>query len=320
MNPVLQSPDPASVKRLCGRVGVLCGGLSPERDISLQSGEAVHAALAAAGLEAVILDMGTEPLAQLHSAAIQSAFLVLHGPGGEDGSMQALLEALRIPYTGSGVAASALALDKYRSKLLWQGLGLPTAPFELLRAQSDWVAVLQRLGGRVCVKPAREGSSLGMSYADSPAALREATALALEHDRQVIAERWLPGREFSVAVLAGCALPAIELRMPEPFYTYEAKYLSAETEYLCPAPLQDAALVELERISLAAFDSLGCAGWGRVDVRMDESGAFQLLEVNGAPGMTAHSLVPMAAAKAGLDMAGLCLRILQIGSETGGRA
>lgn len=295
-----------------GKVGVLCGGLSPERPVSLQSGEAVYKGLVDAGVDAVLIDVGTDPVTQLNAAMIDRAFLIMHGPGGEDGHMQALLEALHIPYTGSGVAASALTMDKYRTKLLWQGKGLPTARFELLLANSDWQSVLERLGGRVMVKPACEGSSLGMSSAASVSELKTAYEKAVQHDSTVIAERWLSGREFTVAVVGGETLPAIELMTDQEFYTYDAKYLSSETKYLCPAPVEETALEEMNRMSLAAFEALGCTGWARIDLMMDESGLLMLLEANTAPGMTSHSLVPMSAAAVGMSFSELVVRILEL--------
>ena len=295
-----------------GRVGVLCGGLSPERPVSLQSGAAVHQGLQDAGVDSVLIDLGENPVEQLTRAQIDRAFLILHGPGGEDGHIQGLLEALKIPYTGSGVAASALTMDKFRTKLLWQGMGLPTARFELLSPQSNWADVLERLGGKVMVKPACEGSSLGMSSASSVADLQVAFQLAAKHDQTVIAERWLSGREYTVAIIGEQVFPAVELRTDQEFYTYDAKYLSDQTQYLCPAPVDAAVQEEMNRISLAAFQALGCRGWGRIDLMMDESGLLMLLEGNTAPGMTSHSLVPMAAAEAGMSFSDLTLRILEL--------
>lgn len=299
-----------------GKVGVLCGGRSPEREISLQGGQAVYKGLLEAGVNAEYIDIGANPVEQLNDAQIDRAFVILHGPGGEDGRMQALLEALDIPYTGSGVAASALAMDKFRTKLLWQGSGLPTARFELLKQDSDWGEVLKRLGGKVMVKPASEGSSLGMSSATSVNELWSAFEVALAHDSTVIAERWLSGREYTVPIIGGIAYPAIELKTEQEFYTYDAKYLSDETEYLCPAPLGDAVLEEMNRISLAAFEVLGCSGWGRVDLMMDESGLLMLLEANTAPGMTSHSLVPMSAMQAGMNFSDLVVKILQLSMDS----
>jgi len=301
-----------NIKHSFGKVGVLCGGLSPERPVSLNSGAAVHKGLLEAGVNAVLIDIGENPVEQLNEAKIDRAFLILHGPGGEDGHMQGLLEALNIPYTGSGVAASALTMDKFRTKLLWQGKGLPTARFEVLTEESDWAEILERLGGKVMVKPACEGSSLGMSSAASVAELKAAFELASGHDKTVIAERWLSGREFSVSILGDQVLPAIELKTSQEFYTYDAKYVSDETQYQCPAPVDEAVLEEMNRISLAAFETLGCRGWGRVDLMMDESGLFMLLEANTAPGMTSHSLVPISATQIGMNFSQLVVRILEL--------
>lgn len=298
-----------------GKVGVLCGGLSPERPVSLESGAAVYRGLLEAGVDAVLIDIGENPVEQLLDAKIDRAFLILHGPGGEDGHMQGLLEALKIPYTGSGVAASALSMDKFRTKLLWQGKGLPTARFEVLDENSNWAVILERLGGKVMVKPACEGSSLGMASAASVAELKEAYEVAATHDKTVIAERWLSGREYTVAIIGGEVFPAIELKTNQEFYTYDAKYLSEETQYLCPAPVDDSILEEMNRISLAAFEVLGCRGWGRIDLMMDESGLLMLLEANTAPGMTSHSLVPMSAAQAGMSFNQLVVKILQLSME-----
>lgn len=295
-----------------GRVGVLCGGTSGEREVSLMSGAAVHKGLVEAGVDAVFVDIGDQPAKQLIELNIDRAFLALHGVGGEDGRMQGLLEALNIPYTGSGVAASALAMDKYRTKLLWRGMGLPTARFELLNANSDWEDILNRLGGKVMVKPSCEGSSLGMASATSVSELKAAFDSANSHDTTVIAERWLSGREFTVPVVGGHAYPAIELKTDQEFYTYDAKYVSDSTQYICPAPVDEGVLEEMNRICLSAFDSLGCDGWGRIDLMMDESGLLMLLEANTAPGMTSHSLVPMSAAKTGLSFSRLVLKILQL--------
>lgn len=299
-----------------GKVGVLCGGVSPERLISLQGGDAVYKGLLDAGIDAVHIDIGSDPIKQLNEARIDRAFLIMHGPGGEDGRMQGLLEALKIPYTGSGVAASALTMDKYRTKLLWQGKGLPTARFELLSQYSDWEDVLERLGGRVMVKPACEGSSLGMSSAASVAELKDAFGKAVTHDTTVIAERWLSGREFTVAIIGSETFPAIELKTNQEFYTYDAKYESDETRYLCPAPVDEPVLEEMNRMSLAAFEALGCTGWGRVDLMMDESGLLMLLEANTVPGMTSHSLVPMAAKAIGMSFSELLVRILELSVES----
>jgi len=298
-----------------GRVGVLCGGLSPERPISLQSGEAVLSGLIEAGVDAVKIDIGADAVDQIRSARINRAFLVLHGPGGEDGRMQSLLEALGIPYTGSGVAASALAMDKYRTKLMWRGARLPTAEFELLGPDSPWSEVLKKLGDKVMVKPANEGSSLGMSIAKTADELQAAFVDATAHDSIVIAERWLPGREFTVPVIGDKAYPPVEIVSEQEFYNYEAKYLSDRTQYICPAPVDAIVSEEMQRVSLEAFNTLGCSSWARIDLMMDEDDELMLLEANIAPGMTSHSLVPMSASVAGLNFSQLVVKILETSVE-----
>lgn len=295
-----------------GRVAVLYGGLSPERDVSLQSGQAVYDGLREMQVDALLIDIGENPAEQIAESQIDVAFVALHGVGGEDGTIQALLAAQNIPHTGSGVAASALALDKYRTKQMWRGLGFPTAEFRLLTENSDWDAVMTSLGGKVMVKPGREGSSLGMSIAESASQLRAAYDLAVKHDGIVIAERWLSGREFSVGILGEQPLPVIELRTEQAFYTYDAKYLSNDTQYLCPAPLDANEYKEMQELALEAFLSLGCHGWGRVDLMQTADGLPQLLEANTSPGMTSHSLVPIAALEAGMSFAELVLKITQI--------
>ncbi len=293
-----------------GRVAVLHGGTSAERPISLLSGAAVLRGLLAAGVDAYGIDVGADLVARLIAEPPARAFIALHGPGGEDGTVQGALEFMGIPYTGSGVLASALALDKLRCKQLWRGVGLPTAPFALLDANTDWARVLAELGGAAMVKPAREGSSLGMAKAITADQLAAAWRVAAGFDALVLAEAWLAGAEYTVGVLAGRALPAIRLETDRAFYDYDAKYLADDTRYLCPCGLSADAEAELQELALQAFASLGGRGWGRVDVMADASGALHLLEVNTVPGMTDHSLVPMAAAAAGLSFPELVVAIL----------
>lgn len=294
-----------------GRVAVLCGGASAEREISLKSGAAVLAGLCAAGVDAYLLDAGDDLLAQLIAAPPAAAFIALHGRGGEDGTLQGALEWLGIPYTGSGVKAAALAMDKLRCKQLWQGAGLPTADFRVLDRDSDWTRVLAELGGDVMVKPVHEGSSLGMARARSAGELEAAWRAAAAYDDAVIAEAWLAGAEYTVAILGARALPVIRLETDREFYDYEAKYLRDDTRYLCPCGLDAAAEAELRRLALAAFASLDGRGWGRVDLMADGAGRWRLLEVNAVPGMTDHSLVPMAARAAGLSFPELVVEILR---------
>lgn len=294
-------------------VAVLLGGNSAEREISLLSGQTVVAALQSRGFEVRPVDPA-EPnwVAQLQG--VSCAFIALHGPGGEDGSMQGALDALNIPYTGSGVLGSALAMDKLRSKQLWQGIGLATGGFVTLGADTDWQGVIDRFN-RVFVKPACEGSSLGMTHADSAAGLCEAYGVAAPYAGAVLAEQFIDGPEYTVAVLGDQALPSIRLETDNEFYDYEAKYLSEETRYHCPSGLNPQEEAQIAELALRAFGSLGCSVWGRVDVMRDADGSFYVLEVNTIPGMTSHSLVPMAAAAAGMDIGALVQRIMELSSE-----
>ena len=298
-----------------GTVAVLLGGNSAERDISLQSGQTVVDALQSLGFAVRSVDPAQPDwMAQLQGVAF--AFIALHGPGGEDGSMQGALQTLGIPCSGSGVLGSALAMDKQRSKQLWQGIGLSTGGFVTLQPDTDWQAVIDRFG-KVFVKPACEGSSLGMTCADSAAALQQAFLVAGQYAGEVLAEQFIDGPEYTVAVLGDQPLPSICLETDNEFYDYEAKYLCGETRYHCPSGLTPAAEVELAELSLRAFRSLGCSVWGRVDVMRDADGRFYVLEVNTIPGMTSHSLVPMAAAAAGLDITALVRRIVELSREGG---
>lgn len=306
----MESAVTKSMANRFGRVAVLYGGTSAERDISLLSGAAVLAGLREQGVDAVGVDVGPDLVGALETMAPDSVFVVLHGPGGEDGTIQGALEFLGLPYTGSGVLASALAMDKQRTKQLWRGMGLPTAAFAVLGEDTDWAATLAELGGKAMVKPSHEGSSLGMARATTAAELEAAWRQAARLDNDVIAEQWLDGAEYTVAILDGEALPAIKLETDRGFYDYEAKYLADDTRYLCPCGLSPAREKALQDLSLRAFESLGCLGWGRVDVMVDSDDNFQLLEVNTIPGMTDHSLVPMAAKAAGLGFGELVVRIL----------
>lgn len=299
-----------SIQQL-GRVAVVMGGDSAEREISLKSGAAVLQALVAAGVDAVGIDARHDLPAQLQEQRVQRVFNALHGRGGEDGKLQGLLEFLKIPYTGSGVLASALAMDKVRTKYIWQQIGLPTPKFIVLHGAIDWDDVLAQLG-TVVVKPVREGSSIGMSIVENAQQLQEAFRRASEFDSEVMAEQYIVGTEYTVSILDGVALPAIELHTTHKFYDYDAKYIANDTQYLCPAPLSAERAHMLAELSLQAFSALACAGWGRVDLMCDQQGQFWLLEVNTVPGMTDHSLVPMAATAYGLSFTDLLLRILAI--------
>lgn len=294
-----------------GRVGLLYGGTSSEREVSLMSGQAVHQALLNLGVDVVAIDAGDNLLQSLPGYQLDRVFIALHGPGGEDGTLQGALEYLNLPYTGSGVLASALAMDKLRCKQMWQGIGLPTTDYALLTADSDWAAELERLGGAVMVKPAAEGSSIGMSRAKTAEQLQAAWAAASQYNTAVLAEPLLPGPEYTVAILAGQLLPSIRIESNAEFYDYQAKYFSNQTQYLCPSELSESREQELQSLCLKAFNSVGCRGWGRVDVMVDAAGQFQLLEVNTVPGMTSHSLVPMAAKAAGLSFDQLVEKVLE---------
>lgn len=294
-----------------GKVAVLLGGKSAEREVSLKSGAMVLAALRGRGVDAHPFDPAERGLEALIDARFDRVFIVLHGRFGEDGTLQGVLEWLGIPYTGSGVLASALAMDKLRAKLLWQASGLPTPPCEVLHAEADLGAVAARLGLPIMVKPVNEGSSLGMSKVREARGLDEAFALAVNYDRVVMAEKFVEGPELTVGILVEEALPIIKLETPRDFYDYQAKYIANDTRYIIPCGLPQARERELQALCLEAFRALGCRGWGRVDLMLDAAGAPYLLEVNTAPGMTDHSLVPMAAHAAGMSYEDLCLRILE---------
>jgi D-alanine-D-alanine ligase len=293
-----------------GKVAVLMGGRSAEREISLKSGRAVLGALLRRGVDAHAVDPDARVLQWLQEQGFDRAFIMLHGRGGEDGVMQGALEIIGMPYTGCGVLASALGMDKYRCKLLWQGLRLPTAPFVLLQDEPDLVQA-RTLGFPLMVKPVHEGSSIGMARAEDAAGLRAAWMEAARHDSQVLAERWISGREYTCAVLGDQALPLIRLETPRGFYDYEAKYLVDSTRYHCPAGLPEAEEARFRTLALDAFHAVGGRGWGRVDLMTDAEGAPWLLEVNTVPGMTDHSLVPMAARAAGMAFDELVWRILE---------
>lgn len=293
-----------------GKVAVLLGGKSAERAVSLKSGAMVLNALRSSGVDARPFDPAERGLELLIRERFEHVFIALHGRFGEDGTVQGALEFLELPYTGSGVLASALAMDKVRTKLLWQASGLPTPAWEMLQADSDLGALAARLGLPLMVKPVNEGSSIGMSKVCAAAQLEEAFTLAVNYDRAVIAERFIDGSELTCAILDSEALPLIRLETPREFYDYAAKYVAEDTRYILPCGLPEARERELQRLCLDAFHALGCRGWGRVDLMLDGDGAPYLLEVNTTPGMTDHSLVPMAARAVGLSYEDLCLRIL----------
>ena len=296
--------------RAFGKVAVLYGGRSAEREVSLKSGAAVLAALQAAGVDAHGLDAGADILQQLAAQAFDRAFIVLHGRGGEDGTIQGLLECAGIPYTGSGVLASALAMDKLRTKQVWHSLGLPTPRHATLASEADCTQVAAELGFPLMVKPSQEGSSIGMAKVHTLEELQQAWHNARTYDDNVLVEQYINGPEFTIAMLDGEILPPIRLGTDHVFYDYDAKYLSDDTRYQIPCGLEADKEQELRELTARACAALGVTGWGRADVMQDEQGNFWLLEVNTVPGMTDHSLVPMAARAVGMDFQQLVLRLL----------
>lgn len=293
------------------KIAVLFGGQSAERSVSLNSGNAVLKALQTAGVNAVGVDVPTHDLAQaLLEQKIEHCFIALHGGAGENGTVQALLNSLQIGFTGSDVLGCALAMDKQRTKLLWQGANISTAPFIMVDSDSSWQEVEKHLGEKVMIKPACEGSSIGMSVVESAEEFKQAVTTALEFDSNILAEKWLSGNEYTIALLGEKALPVVQTKTTHRFYDFQAKYESNDTQYLCPCDLDDGTTQKLQQQALAAFKILGCAGWGRIDVMADND-QFYFLEANTAPGMTEHSLVPMAAKEAGLSFEQLVLEVLQ---------
>ena len=293
-----------------GKVAVLMGGLSAEREVSLKSGVAVLAALHSRGVDAHGVDVGRDIVSVLQAGCFDCAFIVLHGRGGEDGVMQGLLESLGLPYTGSGVLGSALSMDKIRSKQVWLAAGLPTPAFVRLDAYSDWAAVASDLGLPLAVKPVREGSSLGISRVTEMAGIEPAWRAAAAFDALVMVEPWIEGDEYTVSILDGEALPVIRLQAPGDFYDYAAKYEAEDTGYHCPCGLTADDEAELQALAVHAFAALDGRGWGRVDIMRDGEGRAWLLENNTVPGLTDHSLVPMAAQAAGIGFDELVWRIL----------
>ena len=286
------------------------GGFSAERNISLESGQAVFMALQRKGLDVHAMDVNENVLAELKDGGYNRVFIALHGRGGEDGKIQGALDTMKIPYTGSGVLGSALAMDKCRTKKMWQSYGLPTPPFVELSADSDWKHVVDALGLPVMVKPVHEGSSLGASKVARLADLEEAWRMATRFDRRVMAERWIEGSEYTVPILGERILPLIRLETPREFYDFQAKYEDDTTRYICPCGLTEEQEVMIGDLSLNAFNSLGASGWGRIDLMLDRQQQPWLIEANTIPGMTSHSLVPMAAKQAGLSFDDLVMEIL----------
>lgn len=294
-----------------GKVAVLLGGRSAEREVSLKSGNAVLAALQRSGVDAHAFDPAQRDLSELKKEKFGRVFIALHGRFGEDGTVQGALELMGIPYTGSGVMASAIAMDKWRTKLVWQAAGLPIPEYEALTAPTDWNAVADHLDLPLFVKPASEGSSVGVTKVKTVEELPAAYAEAARHDKVVIAESFVSGGEYTVAILNGRALPVIKIEPANEFYDYEAKYLRDDTRYLCPSGLGAEQEGEMQHLAQLAFAIIGGQGWGRVDFLRGEDGKAYLLEINTSPGMTDHSLVPMAARQAGIGFEQLVIQILE---------
>jgi len=294
-----------------GKVAVLYGGTSTEREVSLVSGAAVLAALQRRGIDAHGIDPRATPLAQLPAQGFDRVWIALHGPGGEDGTVQGALEVLGLPYTGSGVLGSSLGMDKLRTKRMAAAMGVMTADSVVLRTVADCAAALERLGLPMIVKPATQGSSVGMTKVTTAGELEPAFRAAAAVDDVVFAEKWITGAEYTVAVLHRRVLPAIRIEAANAFYDYEAKYKRSDTKYHCPAGLSAQAEAHMASLALATFDAVGAEGWGRADFMADHTGRPLLLEINTVPGMTDHSLVPMAARAAGLDFEELCWQVLE---------
>ena len=301
------------------KIAVLLGGTSAEREVSLNSGTAVLNALRKQGYDAHPIDPKTFPVATLKEQGFDRVFNILHGRGGEDGTMQGLLEQIGIPYTGCGVMTSALTMDKMRTKMLWKAFGLPVAEMEIVtvenRATLNPEVVVKKLGLPLMVKPSLEGSSVGLTKVKTMEELESAVDFALKFDRTVLIEEWLAGDEFTVPVLDGEVLPSIKIVPEGEFYDYDAKYISDNTQYFCPAGLSDAREQELRRLVKQAYDVVGCRGWSRIDVMADAEGKFRLVEVNTNPGMTSHSLFPKSAATVGYSFEQLVEKILELSAE-----
>jgi D-alanine-D-alanine ligase len=294
-----------------GKVAVLMGGPSAEREISLISGKAVLAALEGKGVDAHAFDPAQRELFDLKREGFERVFIALHGRFGEDGTVQGALEVMRIPYTGSGVMASALAMDKWRTKLVWHAAGIPTPRFAMVNRETSWERIADMLGLPVIVKPSREGSTIGLTKVARVGDLAAAYELAAGFDDLVLAEEFVPGKELTASILGEAALPLVRIEAPQGNYDYQNKYFTDETKYFCPAGIDSRLEDEIRAAALRSFRVLGCRGWGRADVMVRQDGSYSFLEMNTAPGMTGHSLVPIAARAAGYDYAELCLRILE---------
>lgn len=307
--PISFSIDPTMQARY-GKVAVLLGGHSAEREVSLMSGQGVLQALRSRGVAAYPFDPAEKPLWVLKEEGFDRCFLVLHGRGGEDGTVQAVLEVLGLPYTGSGVMASAIGMDKFRTKLVWQALGISTPDCVVLTANSDFTALEQQLGLPLMVKPAHEGSSIGIVKVTQPGQLASAYREAASRDSLVIAEKFVHGQEYTAPVLGTQALPLVRIEAPQGNYDYEHKYFTDDTQYFCPSGLDAELEANIQQLVLQAFKAVGAEGWGRIDLMLDAAQQPWLLEINTTPGMTSHSLVPMAARAAGLEYEDLCLAVL----------
>lgn len=294
-----------------GKVAVLVGGVSAEREVSLDSGQAVFNALVAKGVDAHLIDANPDNIGDLKAQGFDRAFIVLHGRWGEDGVVQGALEAVGLPYTGSGVLGCALAMDKFRTKQIWQALGLPTAKYRILRSDDDLSGLIEELGLPLFLKPTREGSSVGIGKVSQPDDLLSVYQNATQSGDDVLAEQFIPGAEVTVTILDGEALPAITMRTENEFYDYQAKYESDDTQYDCPAGLGTDLETEVRALALTAANAVDVSGWGRVDMILDAQRRPMLLEVNTVPGMTNHSLVPMAAAANGMNFDQLVIKILE---------
>ncbi len=299
-----------------GKVAVLMGGPSAEREISLISGNAVLAALRSKNVDAHAFDPVERELFELKREGFKRAFIALHGRFGEDGTVQGALETLRVPYTGSGVMGSALAMDKWRTKLVWDASGVPTPRFAMVKASSAWDKVIDLLGMPVVVKPAREGSTIGLTIVRTPSDLPEAYRVAAKYDELVMAEEFIAGQELTASIITDrergeIALPLVRIEAPQGNYDYRNKYFTDDTKYTCPAGIRAELEDEIRAVALKSFRVLGCRGWGRADVMLAADGSYSFLEMNTSPGMTGHSLVPMAAKAAGLGYADLCVKILE---------
>jgi D-alanine-D-alanine ligase len=296
-----------------GKVAVLMGGPSAEREISLLSGNAVLKALVEKGVDAHAFDPKERSIFELRRDGFDRVFIALHGRFGEDGTVQGALETLGIPYTGSGVMASALAMDKVRTKLVWIASDIPTPRHRVVDATTDWMQVVAELGLPLIVKPAREGSTIGITKVTTVDGdeLAAAYEIAARHDDLVLVEEFVAGVELTASILGTRALPLIRIEAPQGNYDYHNKYFSDETKYFCPSGLPEVKEFEIRGAALAAFEIVGCSGWGRLDLILKRDGSFQFLEVNTSPGMTGHSLVPMAAREAGMSFGDLCIAILR---------